>query len=81
MFNASYPTLTPGNALPTSKDAATANPISIQMARVVAKAAVFKGLNFTINGGGNAKYHFRLEKYQQTILFYTQNRRGDHQRL
>lgn len=52
MFNASYPTLTPGNALPTSKDAATANPISIQMARVVAKAAVFKGLNFTINGGG-----------------------------
>lgn len=52
MFNSTYPAITPGNDLPTSKEAAAANPISIPVARVTAKAAVFKGQNFVVYGGG-----------------------------
>lgn len=53
MFNSSYPAITPANSLPTSKEAATTNPISISVSRVIAKAAVFEGQNFVVNGGGN----------------------------
>lgn len=62
MFNATYPVMTPGDALPVSKEAAAANPVSIPVCRVVAKAAVFKGNSFVVNGGGemqNIRYGWR----------------------
>ncbi|MCQ5307977.1 hypothetical protein NE551_16980, partial [Erysipelatoclostridium ramosum] len=52
MFNTTYPAVTPGDALATSAEAAKANPISIPVSRVVAKAAVVKSTSFVVNGGG-----------------------------
>lgn len=52
MFNASFPAVTPEASLPTSKETAANNPISVTVSRAIAKAAVFKGQNFVVNGGG-----------------------------
>ncbi|MCG4959761.1 Mfa1 family fimbria major subunit [Odoribacter splanchnicus] len=62
MFNTTYPAVTPGDALATSAEAAKANPISIPVSRVVAKAAVVKSTSFVVNGGGtmqNITYGWR----------------------
>lgn len=62
MFNASYPSITAAGSLSTDKEAASANPISIPVSRVIAKAAVFKSQNFVVNGGGtmqNITYGWR----------------------
>ncbi len=62
MFNAAYPAVTPGANLFDSDTAASAAHLAIPVSRVVAKAAVFKGENFVINGGGqmtDIKYGWR----------------------
>lgn len=62
MFNAAYPAVTPAANLFDSDAAASAAHLAIQVGRVVAKAAVFKGENFVINGGGrmtDIKYGWR----------------------
>lgn len=62
MFNAAYPAITPADKLSATKDEAEAAPLPIQVSRVVAKAAVFKGKNFVVNGGGemqNITYGWR----------------------
>lgn len=62
MFNATYPTITSGENLSATKEASEASPIPISVSRVIAKAAVFKGQNFIVNGGGemqNITYGWR----------------------
>lgn len=62
MFNDTYPALTPAASLSDNESDANATPISIPVERVVAKAAVFKGQNFVVNGGGemtNLTYGWR----------------------
>lgn len=53
MFNGIYPALTPAASLADNESDANANHISIPVERIIAKAAVFQGQNFVVNGGGN----------------------------
>ena len=62
MFNDTYPALTPAASLSDNESDASANHISISVERVVAKAAVFQGQNYVVNGGGqmtNLTYGWR----------------------
>lgn len=52
MFNAAYPAVTPAASLADNEAAANANHLAISVDRVVAKAAVFEGATFVVNGGG-----------------------------
>ncbi len=62
MFNDKFPVVTPENALFDTETEAEAAHIQLSVDRTVAKAAVFKGSGFVVNGGGemsNLSYGWR----------------------